>query len=204
MSRFHPASALIRTFLESLQHYCFDVADGECAYRCSRPSASDRLRSFKMVEARREDENYLRNAQLYWFEGVTCQSLFSPLHFLFLYLLAPEVLNMKPYGHSADWWSLGIIMYALLLGQVCIKSLLFHWIDQQLVIPSYSPVIVSGQANKQPFWDVQTSRVSFLSNTCRARAWSARCRVHRTSTPHQSYEEIFTLTSSPCIQSCCC
>ena len=140
MSRFHPASALIRTLLESLQHYCFDVADGECAYRCSRPSASDRLRSFKMVEARREDENYLRNAQLYWFEGVTCQSLFSPFHFLFLYLLAPEVLNMKPYGHSADWWSLGIIMYALLLGQVCIKSVvsLNRPTTSPLLLPCYS------------------------------------------------------------------
>ena len=32
---------------------------------------------------------------------------------------APEVANAEPYGHAADWWSLGILMYALLTGQVC-------------------------------------------------------------------------------------
>ena len=33
-------------------------------------------------------------------------------------LLAPEVLNMQPYSHSADWWTLGVLMYALLVGEV--------------------------------------------------------------------------------------
>ena len=37
---------------------------------------------------------------------------------LYLCLPAPEVLNMQPYGHSVDWWSLGILMYTLLTGEV--------------------------------------------------------------------------------------
>ncbi len=35
-----------------------------------------------------------------------------------LYFAAPEVLNMQPYSHSADWWTLGILMYTLLVGEV--------------------------------------------------------------------------------------
>jgi len=35
---------------------------------------------------------------------------------------APEVASMHPYGHASDWWSLGILMFALLVGQVCISS----------------------------------------------------------------------------------
>lgn len=32
---------------------------------------------------------------------------------------APEVASAQPYGHATDWWSLGILMYALLCGRVC-------------------------------------------------------------------------------------
>ena len=35
-----------------------------------------------------------------------------------LYDAAPEVLAVYPYGHTADWWSLGILMYAMLVGKV--------------------------------------------------------------------------------------
>lgn len=36
-----------------------------------------------------------------------------------LQYMAPEVLAVYPYGHTADWWSLGILMYAMLVGKVC-------------------------------------------------------------------------------------
>jgi len=39
-------------------------------------------------------------------------------------LSAPEVASMRPYGHASDWWSLGILMFALLVGQVCSNTLL--------------------------------------------------------------------------------
>jgi serine/threonine protein kinase len=35
-----------------------------------------------------------------------------------LYYMAPEVLRQEPYTHSADWWSLGVLVFALLQGQV--------------------------------------------------------------------------------------
>ena len=39
---------------------------------------------------------------------------------LFFSFSAPEILTMQAYSHSADWWSLGILMYALLVGEVSI------------------------------------------------------------------------------------
>ena len=38
-----------------------------------------------------------------------------------LCFVAPEVLAVYPYGHTADWWSLGILMYAMLVGKVSWK-----------------------------------------------------------------------------------
>lgn len=29
--------------------------------------------------------------------------------------IAPEILNRKPYGFSVDWWSLGVLMYLMML-----------------------------------------------------------------------------------------
>ncbi|KAH9525745.1 hypothetical protein Btru_002243 [Bulinus truncatus] len=34
-----------------------------------------------------------------------------------LQYMAPEVLSVYPYGHAADWWSVGILMYAMLAGR---------------------------------------------------------------------------------------
>lgn len=31
---------------------------------------------------------------------------------------APEVLSGGPYSHAADWWSLGVLLFALASGEV--------------------------------------------------------------------------------------
>jgi len=31
--------------------------------------------------------------------------------------IAPEILNYKPYNHSIDWWSLGVLMFEMLTGE---------------------------------------------------------------------------------------
>lgn len=42
--------------------------------------------------------------------------------FTYCYILtnptAPEILNGKPYSREVDWWSLGVVMYTLLIGKV--------------------------------------------------------------------------------------
>ena len=42
--------------------------------------------------------------------------------FTYCYILtnptAPEILNGKPYSLEVDWWSLGVVMYTLLVGKV--------------------------------------------------------------------------------------
>ena len=37
----------------------------------------------------------------------------------YTYFTAPEVLVSHPYGHTADWWSLGVLMFVMLAGKVC-------------------------------------------------------------------------------------
>ena len=44
---------------------------------------------------------------------------------------APEVASMHPYGHASDWWSLGVLMFALLVGQVYRSS---HFSNRYFVI----------------------------------------------------------------------
>lgn len=62
--------------------------------------------------------------------------------------LAPEVLSGGPYNHAADWWSLGILLFALATGKVrtnrhtCIFAPTFCvflpvWIDVSFM-PSHS------------------------------------------------------------------
>lgn len=43
---------------------------------------------------------------------VLSKSIYTPPH------TAPEVLGGGPYNHAADWWSLGILLYALATGKV--------------------------------------------------------------------------------------
>ncbi|KAG1655064.1 putative serine/threonine-protein kinase [Nymphon striatum] len=40
--------------------------------------------------------------------------------------MAPEILNMTSYTHAVDWWSLGIIMYALLMGHYPVDGVRDH------------------------------------------------------------------------------
>ncbi|XP_075746092.1 ribosomal protein S6 kinase-related protein-like isoform X2 [Rhipicephalus microplus] len=47
--------------------------------------------------------------------------------------MAPEVLAAQPYSHAADWWSLGIMMYALLVGRYPVEGTGDHVQMKQLV-----------------------------------------------------------------------
>lgn len=56
-----------------------------------------------------------------------------------LQYMAPEVLLTKPYSHSADWWTLGILMYALLQGQFPVQGAKDHnEMAEQVVECDYS------------------------------------------------------------------
>lgn len=41
-------------------------------------------------------------------------------------IIAPEVLYGQEYSHSADWWTLGILMYTLLTGEFPINGARDH------------------------------------------------------------------------------
>lgn len=43
-----------------------------------------------------------------------------------LQYMAPEILSLEPYTHAVDWWSLGIIMYALLVGSYPVEAVKDH------------------------------------------------------------------------------
>lgn len=47
--------------------------------------------------------------------------------------MAPEVLGAQPYCHAADWWSLGIMMYTLLVGHYPVEPCSDHVQMKQLV-----------------------------------------------------------------------
>lgn len=36
--------------------------------------------------------------------------------------LAPEILEEENYGKAVDWWALGIVMYEMMVGRVCIMQ----------------------------------------------------------------------------------
>ncbi|XP_046555057.1 ribosomal protein S6 kinase-related protein-like [Haliotis rubra] len=43
-----------------------------------------------------------------------------------LQYMAPEVLSAYPYGHQADWWSLGILMYVMISGKYPVEAARDH------------------------------------------------------------------------------
>ncbi|XP_052221380.1 serine/threonine-protein kinase S6KL-like [Dreissena polymorpha] len=65
-----------------------------------------------------------------------------------LQYMAPEVLAVYPYGHTADWWSLGILMYAMLVGKYPLDGAKDHIEMAQRVIDCdyLCPDIVSDDA----------------------------------------------------------
>ncbi|KAL7672853.1 hypothetical protein ACOME3_007733 [Neoechinorhynchus agilis] len=54
-----------------------------------------------------------------------------------LQYIAPEVLTVSPYDHAVDWWSLGILMYALLVGSYPYKATTDHISMANRVLSSY-------------------------------------------------------------------
>ena len=63
---------------------------------------------------------------------------------------APEILSTWPYGHSVDWWSLGIMMYALLAGHVS-RSHNECSLNLVCVVPmAYHGVIRTGISREDP------------------------------------------------------
>lgn len=65
-----------------------------------------------------------------------------------LQYMAPEVLAVYPYGHTADWWSLGILMYAMLVGKYPVDGAKDHIEMAQRVLDSdyLCPNFVSDKA----------------------------------------------------------
>ncbi|KAL4223756.1 ATP binding [Mactra antiquata] len=53
-----------------------------------------------------------------------------------LQYMAPEILAVYPYGHTADWWSLGILMYAMLVGKYPVDGAKDHIEMAQRVLDS--------------------------------------------------------------------
>ena len=59
------------------------------------------------------------NSKIRESRGISTERMSGSPDLLFHLFTAPEVLAVYPYGHTADWWSLGILMYAMLVGKVC-------------------------------------------------------------------------------------
>nr|XP_005986952.1 PREDICTED: uncharacterized serine/threonine-protein kinase SgK494 [Latimeria chalumnae] len=50
-----------------------------------------------------------------------------------VHYMAPEVLSGGPYNHSADWWSLGILLFALAVGEFPVASERDHSVMLEVV-----------------------------------------------------------------------
>ena len=66
---------------------------------------------------------YMYNILQLWIyfsmNGIHCSS--KPC--TYISLSAPEILSGQSYNLAVDWWSLGIVMYLLSIGKVCVVSI---------------------------------------------------------------------------------
>lgn len=106
------------------------------------------------------------------------------LYFSCLVWAAPEVLSGGPYSHAADWWSLGILLFALVTGKVrslnstfihskwaffnCVitSSLSFQYPQSSITSPCWARseiVIMSSPSPTVPLWPYCWLR--FVSST---------------------------------------
>ena len=44
--------------------------------------------------------------------------------------LAPEVLTESSYTRAVDWWGLGVLIFEMLVGEVCIAELLIFFMHE--------------------------------------------------------------------------
>lgn len=64
-----------------------------------------------------QDQDHVRHASLHGYKCSFSREMTSSLLNI-QFLIAPEVLCQDWYTHAVDWWSLGVLMYALLQGTV--------------------------------------------------------------------------------------